>query len=117
MQDTIDTFYSLPQFIWKEIFHLTTTLGVGLIIAFVTTFYLRRKDERTRVAGVILEKRVNSGQEILFYLERLSFHMELHNGKEKEWYDLLKGFDLTLPHDRNLQYSLNSRFIVTRLVG
>jgi len=48
MQDTIDTFYSLPQFIWKEIFHLTTTLGVGLIIAFVTTFYLRRKDERTR---------------------------------------------------------------------
>ncbi len=113
MQDTIDTFYSLPQFIWKEIFHLTTTLGVGLIIAFVTTFYLRRKDERTRVAGVILEKRVNSGQEILFYLERLSFHMELHNGKEKEWYDLLKGFDLTLPHDRNLQYSDVFSSIVT----
>lgn len=105
MQDEINTLYSVPPFIWKEIFHLITTLSVGLIIAFVATFYLRKKDERTRVAGVILEKRVNSGQEILFYLEKLSFHMELHSEKEKELYHLLKKFDLTLPHDHNLQYS------------
>lgn len=43
-------------------------LNTGLIIAFVTTFYLKKKDVITRIAGVILEKRVNSEQEILDFL-------------------------------------------------
>ena len=64
-----------------RIFNIIITLGAGLIIAFVTTFYLKKKDEITRVAGVILEKRVNSEQEILEFLEDLAFHKELHNGK------------------------------------
>lgn len=105
MEDKIETFYGLPQFMWDGIFNIIITLGAGLIIAFVTTFYLKKKDEITRVSGVILEKRINSQQEILDYLEKLSFHYELHNGKEKEWYMLLKEFDLTLPHGRHLQYS------------
>ena len=100
-----NSYLGLPQFMWEGIFNIIVTLGAGLIIAFVTTFYLKKKDEITRVSGVILEKRVNSEQEILDYLERLSFHLELHNGKEKEWYDLLKSFDLTLPHGPHLQYS------------
>lgn len=105
MQQTTNTFFGLPQFIWEGIFNVIITLGTGMIIAFLTTFYLKKKDEITRVSGVILEKRVNSEQEILDYLEKLSYHLELHNGKEKEWYELLKEFNLSLPHGSHLQYS------------
>ncbi|GBF12452.1 hypothetical protein [Tepidibacillus sp. HK-1] len=105
MDETINTYLGLPQYMWEGIFNIIVTLGAGLIIAFVTTFYLKKKDEITRVSGIILEKCVNSEQEILDYLERLSYHLELHNGKEKEWYALLTSFDLTLPHGSHLQYS------------
>ena len=105
MEETVNSFLGLPQFMWEGIFNIIITLGAGLIIAFVTTFYLKKKDEITRVAGVILEKRVNSEQEILDFLEDLAFHKELHNGKEKEWLALLKEYELTLPHEPHLQYS------------
>jgi len=105
VEETVNSFLGLPQFMWEGIFNIIITLGAGLIIAFVTTFYLKKKDEITRVAGVILEKRVNSEQEILDFLEDLAFHKELHNGKEKEWLALLKEYELTLPHEPHLQYS------------
>jgi hypothetical protein len=105
VEETVNSFLGLPQFMWEGIFNIIITLGAGLIIAFVTTFYLKKKDEITRVAGVILEKRVNSEQEILDFLEDLAFHKELHNGKEKEWLTLLKEYELTLPHEPHLQYS------------
>jgi hypothetical protein len=105
MRETVNMFYGLPQCIWNGIFNVIITLGAGLIIAFVTTFYFKKKDEITRISGVILEKRVNSAQEILDYLEKLSYHLELHTRKEKEWYKLIKDFDLTLPHGSHLQYS------------
>lgn len=99
MEETVNSFLGLPQFMWEGIFNIIITMGAGLIIAFVTTFYLKKKDEITRVAGVILEKRVNSEQEILDFLEDLAFHKELHNGKEKEWLTLLKEYEITLPHE------------------
>lgn len=105
MEETINTYLGLPQFMWKGIFNIIVTLGAGLIIAFVTTFYLKKKDEITRVSGVVLEKRINSEQEILDYLEKLSYHLELHNGKEKEWHVLLNEYKLSLPHGYHLQYS------------
>lgn len=96
---------ALPQFIAEGVVSLISTAAAGLVIAFVATFYLKKRDERTRVAGVVLEKRVNCGQEILFYLERLSYHRQLYSEKEQEWYELLKEHDLPLPHGRLLQYS------------
>ncbi|OFI05009.1 hypothetical protein CLOACE_19780 [Clostridium acetireducens DSM 10703] len=105
MQEQISNFYGLPQFMWEGIFNIIISLGAGLIIALITTFYLKRKDEVTRVEGLILEKRVNSMQEILNYLEKLCFHRELHNGRETEWHILLSSFELTLPNGPHLQYS------------
>lgn len=96
---------ALPHFIAEGIVSLISTAAAGLVIAFVATFYLKKRDERTRVAGVVLEKRVNCGQEILFYLERLSYHRQLYSEKEQEWYEILKEHDLPLPHGRLLQYS------------
>ena len=56
MEESVSTYLGLPQFMWEGIFNIVVTLGAGLIIAFVTTFYLKKKDEVTRVAGLILEK-------------------------------------------------------------
>ena len=102
MTQTPELFLSLPEFVWSGIFNVISTLIVGLIIAFVTTFYLKRKDEITRVAGVILEKRVNSSQEILHFLEKLSFKKELAKDKEKILYELLDRMELDLPHGERL---------------
>ncbi len=98
-------FLSLPEFMWDGIFNIIVTLGAGLIIAFVTTFYLKKKDEITRVAGVILEKRVNTSQEILNYLEKLSFKKEFKTGSEFDLYQILQEYGFNLPYEPHLQYS------------
>lgn len=100
-----ELFLSLPEFMWNGIFNIIVTLGAGLIIAFVKTFYLKKKDEITRVAGVILEKRVNTSQEILNYLEKLSFKKEFKTGDEFDLYKILKEYDFHLPYEPHLQYS------------
>jgi hypothetical protein len=41
MTQTPGFFLSLPKFVWSGIFNVLSTLIVGLIIAFVTTFYLK----------------------------------------------------------------------------
>lgn len=98
-------FLSLPEFVWQGIFSLVSTLITGLIIAFVTTFYLKKKDETTRVAGVILEKRMNSEQVILDFLENASFTVEMPAKSGKAFYELMLAHELELPHGPHLQYS------------
>ena len=51
---------SIPEFMWNNIFSVISTLGCGLIVAFFTSTFLKKKEERTRIAGVIVEKRINS---------------------------------------------------------
>ena len=63
----------LPIFIWENIFTVINTLVCGLIVALFTSTFLKKKEERTRIAGVILEKRINSEQELLTYLEKKTF--------------------------------------------
>lgn len=36
MDESIDVFWGLPQFMWKGIFNIIISLDAGLIIAFVT---------------------------------------------------------------------------------
>ena len=56
MEETVNSFLGLPQFMWEGIFNIIVTLGAGLIVAFVTTFYLKKKDEVTEVLGVFLKR-------------------------------------------------------------
>ena len=56
----IELYLGYPVFLWEGLINFSSVIVAGLIIAFITTFYLKKKDESTRVAGVILEKRVNS---------------------------------------------------------
>ena len=103
--DLKQIFFSYPEFVWQGVFSLASTLIAGLIIAFVTTFYLKKKDERTRVAGVILEKRINSEQTILDFLENASFTVEMPRRTSHELHELMDAHELNLPHGPNLQYA------------
>jgi hypothetical protein len=103
--DLKQIFLSYPEFVWQGVFNLASTLIAGLIIAFVTTFYLKKKDERTRVAGVILEKRINSEQTILDFLENASFTVEMPSRSSQELHELMVVHELNLPHGPTLQYA------------
>lgn len=103
--DLKQIFLSYPEFVWQGVFSLASTLIAGLIIAFVTTFYLKKKDERTRVAGVILEKRINSEQTILDFLDNASFTVEMPRRTSQELHELMEAHELNLPHGPNLQYA------------
>ena len=105
-----EVFMGLPTFIWDNIFTIINTLVCGLIVAIFTSTFLKKKEERTRIAGVILEKRINSEQEILSYLERELFKEEINienSGKyDVEIIGLLKEFEFPVPYERNLQYAV-----------
>ena len=51
---------ALPDNVVNNIFTTINTLICGLIVAFFTSTFLKKKEERTRIAGVIVEKRINS---------------------------------------------------------
>jgi hypothetical protein len=84
---------------------MVTTIVSALVVSFIATFYLKKKDEITRVAGVILEKRVNSTQEILDYLENASFHVEMPRTEADVVFELLVHMELEQPHGGNIQYA------------
>lgn len=94
-----------PELVWQSLLSLLSTLIAGITIAFVTTFYLKKKDEITRVAGVILEKRINSEQVILGFLEKASYLLELSARKSQELYKIMTEHKLELPHGKHLQYA------------
>ena len=52
----MELYLGYPVFLWEGLINFSSVIVAGLIIAFITTFYLKKKDESTRVAGVILEK-------------------------------------------------------------
>lgn len=78
MQRLIESINSMPEFMWNNIFTVINTLICGLIVALFTSTFLKKKEERTRIAGVIVEKRINSEQEILHFLERELFKEEIN---------------------------------------
>ena len=104
-----DVINSVPEFMWNNIFSAISTLGCGLIVAIITSTYLKKKEERTRIAGVIVEKRINSEQEILHFLEAglLKEEINTDNSSKNDYlYDeLLEQFDLPVPYDGQMQYA------------
>ncbi len=100
----------LPIFIWENIFAVINTLVCGLIVAFFTSTFLKKKEERTRIAGVILEKRINSEQELLTFLEKQLFKEEI-NIENSSKYDVeitefLSSFELPISYEKDVQYAV-----------
>lgn len=100
-----ETYLGYPVFLWEGGITLVSTLLAGLIIAFVTTFYLKKKDERTRVAGVILEKRVNAQQEILQFMDSHTQKLEMVQPQSAMLREVILSHELILPYDPHIQYA------------
>ena len=78
MEQVIEFVNAIPVFMWNNIFTVINTLICGIIVALFTSTFLKKKEERTRIAGVIVEKRMNSEQEVLHFLERELFKEEIN---------------------------------------
>ena len=80
-----------------------------MIVALFTSTFLKKKEERTRIAGVIVEKRINSEQEILHFLERELFKEEINvdnsNKQDYVFDELLKKYGLPVPDHGAMQYA------------
>lgn len=98
---TLETYLGYPVFLWEGGITLVSTLLAGLLIAFVTTFYLKKKDERTRV----LEKRVDAQHEILRYTEDASQKFEMPQPASAAMKELMDDHQLALPYDPHIQYA------------
>jgi len=109
MQKLIDFINSVPEFMWDNVFSAINTLICGLIVAFFTSTFLKKKEERTRIAGVIVEKRINSEQEVLHFLERELFKEEINIDNSSKYDcafdELLKKYDLPVPYHGQMQYA------------
>lgn len=105
-----EVFLGIPMSMWGNIFMVINTLVCGLIIAVFTSTFLKKKEERTRIAGVILEKRINSEQELLSFLEKELFKEEIDIENSSKYdieiNELLSEFDLPIPYERNVQYAV-----------
>lgn len=100
---------SIPEFMWDNIFTVINTLICGLIVAFFTSTFLKKKEERTRIAGVIVEKRINSEQDVLHFLEHELFKEEINIENSSKYdmvfSDLLDAYGLPNPHKGHIQYA------------
>ena len=101
----MEYYLGYPVFLWQGLTNSIAILIAGLAVAFVTTFYLKRKDESARVAGVILEKRVNAQHEILAFMENSSQKLEMRQPGAGALKELMEGHSLVLPYDPHIQYA------------
>lgn len=95
----MELYLGYPIFIWEGLINFVSVVVAGLVIAFITTFYLKKKDEKTRVAGVILEKRVNAQHEILQFVESNTQKFEMLQSDAIILRELILSHDLELPYD------------------
>lgn len=66
---------NIPDYIWQELFHVIILAVSALIVAFATSWIFKRKDEVTRVEGVLLEKKLEVYRQLS---DRLLNFEELH---------------------------------------
>lgn len=103
--DETPTFLGYPLVFWEAGLQFASTILAGLVISFVATFYLKKRDEVTRVAGVILEKRVESQQEILSFFEDTTYTKQIPAENAPPYQELLERHELHPPWGQKLQYA------------
>ncbi len=76
-----DIIHMTPDYIWQGLFHVLV-LGVStLVVAIVTSWVFKRKDEVTRVEGVLLEKKLDLYRQLS---DKLLAFESLHQFSEAE---------------------------------
>lgn len=87
----------IPDYIWQGLFHVVV-LGVStLVVAIVTSWVFKRKDEVTRVEGVLLEKKLDLYRQLS---DKLLAFESLHQFSEEEiamGQNLIKECGLQMP--------------------
>lgn len=101
----MDLLIQAPQFVWEAVANFASILAAGLIIAFATSYIFRKKDERTRVAGVILEKRIDAQHEILQFMESNTQKFEMPQPQSAMLRQVILNYNLVLPYDPYIQYA------------
>lgn len=77
MLDKISQFInSLPDYIGQGILGIIVTVVTGLVLGYITSKYFTRKDELTRIEGLLLEKKIPIYKEIFKRLESLNNQVE-----------------------------------------
>ncbi len=105
MSPIVPEYLDYPIFIWEGLVSTASTLITSVVLALIATFYLRKRDERTRIAGVVLEKRINGEQEILTFLENATYTVQMSEPQASRYVELLRHFDLPAPHAPRAQYA------------
>lgn len=99
----MDLLIQAPQFVWEAAANFVAVLAAGLIIAFATSYIFRKKDERTRVAGVILEKRIDAQHEILQFVEAHTQKFEVRHPYSASLRELMLAHGFQLPYNPHIQ--------------
>lgn len=101
----MDIYLGYPLFVWEGLVNFSSLVVGGLIVAFTTTFYLKQRDEKTRVAGVILEKRMESQRDVLRFVDKNTQKIEMLQSDANYIRKLIEEYDLPLPYDSRIQYA------------
>mgnify|MGYP003565037048 CR=1 FL=1 len=91
--------------IWDAVFQLLALLLAGGLLGLFATHYLKKRDEVTRVAGVILEKRINSEREILRFFENATYSLQVPSEQSDTLNKLMMAHHIESPWGHALQYA------------
>lgn len=93
----VAVFFGIPEFMWSGIFGFITTVCAGLIVGVFTSSFLKKREERIRVSGLIFEKRVEVQRQLSSLLfKRLLFDSISVN--DPDVLKLLEDFDIADTH-------------------
>lgn len=67
-------YQNIPEFIWNRIFDVLQVVLAGGMVAWFASHYLKKKDEITRVKGILLEKRLTAYESVIKLLGSLYKH-------------------------------------------
>jgi hypothetical protein len=101
----IDNFLTIPDFIWNGIIKLLITTISGLIISYYTYTFLKKKNERTRVAGIILERRLLIYQDFLKVVNKLGCKKLMPGEAGYSILDIIEKTGFTNPNNTLVEYS------------
>lgn len=102
--ETLEFYLGYPVFMLQGVINFASLLMASLLVAFITTFYLKKKDESTRVAGVILEKRIEAQHDIQNFIENATQKLEMIQPEASATRELLLNYSFKLPYDPHIQY-------------
>ena len=95
---------AIQLLLWEAGLQFLAVLLAGVILGLFASVYLKKRDDVTRVAGVILEKRVNSHQEILAFFEDATYTLQVPSDRASPLHELIQSYGLEAPWGANLQY-------------